>query len=490
MSSLPRVTVQALQSLSPWTAHQPPTSTRSPLRLSTESKLYKSLSRDIGPQLSHTHPEPPRWQRPGEGTKLRHIYDPAPFIMEDDGPSMFKPPPKEQMEWIAQHFNTTSVLYTTPYIVISTRTPPNPVPLTVGGKPAVFCLPGQWVKFLRGDPYYSKPRFPDPCPTIPSSRVFPTKTESLEILHALAPLMNIQAVIYSKSHILVELVYGDGREYGHNTLPGIVAGRITTYRHSPEPFIASTQNLARQRSQDPALYLPGPPIGPLPQDGTNYLSEPHFAKLCPGVQVSSGHWTETGEYTDVIASTTCGIHLRKGTQNYVTVANHGFLSSIDVYHPHCDADSVRIGQIVDRYPELDIAMVRLTPGHLPRFTNDPYFEAEAPKSLLKGGVGNDTWFEVDSMSTGLITLYHEGFHHRRPIRPPGSPEVSFDQWSFDRIFRVFGGVGPQLKDGMRGAPIVQVETGAVAGFFHMLEGDGWAISATLDDLIAEGYEVV
>ena len=135
-------------------------------------------------------------------------------------------------------------------------------------------------------------------------------------------------------------------------------------------------------------------------------------------------------------------------------------------------------------------MVRLTPGHLARFTNDPYFQAEASRSLLEGGVGNDTWFEVDSMSTGLIALYHEGFDHRQPIRPPGRPEISFNQWSFNRIQRVFGGVGPQLKDGMCGAPIVQVERGAVAGFFHMLEGDGWALSASLDDLVAEGYEVV
>ena len=188
-----------------------------------------------------------------------------------------------------------------------------------------------------------KTPIPDPCPTILLSRVFPTKAESVEILRALEPFMNIQAIIYSESHILIELVHGDNREYDRNSLPGIVAGRITTYHHSTEPFFASTQNLARQRTLDPAPYLPESSIGPLPQDGTNYLSEPHFAKLCPGVRVSSGYWTETGEYTDVVASTTCGIHLRKGTQNYVTVANHGFLSSVDVYHPLCEAGGVRIG---------------------------------------------------------------------------------------------------------------------------------------------------
>ena len=394
------------------------------------------------------------------------------------------------MEWIFKHFKATSVSNSFPYIIVSTATPPSPVPLTVGGRPAIFCLPSQTVEYLRGDTYHSDPRFPDPCSHIPRSPFFPDKTESVEILRALAPLMNIQAITFSEAHILVELVHGDGREYDRRSLPGKVAGRPTTYHHSSEPFLATIQNLARQRTLDPAPYLPGPHIGPLPQDATNYLNEPHVGKLSPGVRVASGHWTEQGEYTNVIASTTCGVRLRKGTQDVVTVANHGFLSSTEVYHPDPAAGGVVIGQIVDRYPELDIAMVKLAPAYQTRFTNESYFQAQPSKRLIGGGATQWELYEVDGMSTGLISLCLEATQLRQPIRPPGHPEIDFNRWCFNRIHRVFGGVGSYLKDGICGAPIVQLETGAVGGFFHLLEGDGWAVSATLDDLIAEGYEVV
>jgi hypothetical protein len=41
----------------------------------------------------------------------------------------------------------------------------------------------------------------------------------------------------------------------------------------------------------------------------------------------------------------------------VSVANHGFLPGDEVFHPTANDD--KIGDIVDRYPELDIAMVQL-----------------------------------------------------------------------------------------------------------------------------------
>ena len=43
-------------------------------------------------------------------------------------------------------------------------------------------------------------------------------------------------------------------------------------------------------------------------------------------------------------------------------------------------------------------------------------------------------------------------------------------------------------DGLCGAPFVEEETGNVAGFFHLANGD-WAECATMDDLVAEGWEV-
>jgi hypothetical protein len=43
-------------------------------------------------------------------------------------------------------------------------------------------------------------------------------------------------------------------------------------------------------------------------------------------------------------------------------------------------------------------------------------------------------------------------------------------------------------DGLCGDPFVEVNSGAVAGFFHLANGD-WAECAALDDLVAEGWEV-
>ena len=72
-------------------------------------------------------------------------------------------------------------------------------------------------------------------------------------------------------------------------------------------------------------------------------------------------------------------------------------------------------------------------------------------------VGYRQWFEIDGLRAEVTSPYLEGFQHRQRVRPPGYPPISFNEWSFDAIFRVFGVIGPQLKDGMCGVTIVQVE---------------------------------
>src|ERR1700758_1685107 len=48
--------------------------------------------------------------------------------------------------------------------------------------------------------------------------------------------------------------------------------------HGLEPAAQQLRPL-RERLLDPGRYLPGPLIGPLPQDGTNYLREPSWRML-------------------------------------------------------------------------------------------------------------------------------------------------------------------------------------------------------------------
>jgi hypothetical protein len=49
-------------------------------------------------------------------------------------------------------------------------------------------------------------------------------------------------------------------------------------------------------------------------------------------------------------------------------------------------------------------------------------------------------------------------------------------------------VSPQLMEGLYGAPFVEIETGNVASFFHLANGD-WVECTALDGLVAKGWEV-
>ena len=158
-----------------------------------------------------------------------------------------------------------------------------------------------------------------------------------------------------------------------------------------------------------------------------------------------------------------------------------------MFRPAIDGD--KVGEIVDRYPELDIAMVQLAPAHSSHFSNQTYFQAEPPKQLAKtSNLVRGTWFEVDGMSTGMLSLQYLDDSLERPVRPSGHPEIPVREWKRKIVFRIFGATSPQLMDGVCGAPLVEVGTGNVAGFFHLANGD-WAECAALDHLIAEGWGV-
>lgn len=188
----------------------------------------------------------------------------------------------------------------------------------------------------------------------------PKTSQMADVISLLTQLVNIKRVNFWPTSIVVELVYGDGHVYSNRSLPAVVAGLTTTYHHESVPFFSTMKDHRRERLLDPGRYLPGPTIGPLPQDGTNYLREPSWRILSPGVRLPTGSATSSGTYADAVQSTTCGILLRKGTSKRVSVANHGVLASNDVFHPAADGD--KIGEIVNRYPELDNALVQLTPA--------------------------------------------------------------------------------------------------------------------------------
>ena len=466
----------------------------------TGSPLGRALSQDnpsrVGVQvqfsgqspalpLSHPHPEAtPRWTGL-RGFGARHINDQISFSLWNAETQSFTSGTTEQKRSILKLFNATRLEFHDDLMVIETSNPPRPVPLTVACTPAIFVPPGQGNKYMFASNAYVGPRVKDPCPDLSWGRMrAPSRSQMCDVASVLLQLMNVVRINFLPTSIVVEIAHGDGRIYTHGSLPAFVAGLTTTYHHESVPFLSSMKDRTRERLLDPAQHFPGP----LPQDDTNYLRESSWRTLSPGMRISTGSATSSGDYAEAVRSTTCGILLQKGSSQSLSVANHGFLGTSDVYHPTADGD--KIGEIVDRYPELDIAMVQLKPAQSGRFSNQTYFQAEPPRRLVATeDLVLGTWFEVDGMSTGMLSLQYLGNSFQMPVRPPGHPEIPVLKWKHDTLFRIFGASSPELMDGLCGAPFVEVDTGNVAGFFHSANGD-WAECAALDDLVAEGWEVV
>lgn len=137
-----------------------------------------------------------------------------------------------------------------------------------------------------------------------------------------------------------------------------------------------------------------------------------------------------------------------------------------------------------------MALVKLNQSHLTKISNNPYFQAETPRRLAEySDVKKDDWYEIDGMSTGLIQLMSMGIIARRPVRPLGYPSLPFSKWHINTVARVFGATNDIMRDGLCGSAITKVNSGEVVGFFH-LGSAGWCGSATLDDLVALGWQVM
>jgi hypothetical protein len=450
----------------------------SPLR-SRPSEQHATLT------LSHAHPEPKRWENAGDWG-ARHINDKAPFNLWDTKNRKYRSPKGKELEWLRDNFGDCQFGSSGWYLWIETANPPQPVPLTVGCMPVMFIGIGEehWEPIPRSP--YPNPRVPDPCPALQwPIMTFPTKEQNTALLIALQSMANVREIIYMPHWTIVELEYGDGRIYEPKSLPGTVAGRTTLYHHAEARFYKSMKNMTRARRVDPAQH---PPIniGPMPQDGQNYLR--HSSHLSPGCRIECGFGIPGSNFEGMNAATSAGVKLRRfDGQEVLTVSHHGFLTSQEVYHPFADED--KIGDVIDARPELDIALVELTPTASEKFTNTCYFQAETPRVLLEGSeIKQGSWSEVDGMSSGLVSLLTYGRRFLKPKRPAGHPETEFREWQAYSVDAMFGAVNNAICEGMCGAPIVQCETGGVGGFFHLSDGLN-CFTAHLDDLVAEGWQL-
>lgn len=337
----------------------------------------------------------------------------------------FRWPTGTELEWIRQKFGHGEIGSSGWYLWIQTSNPPQPIPLTIGTMPVMFVGVGEDHREPIPQTSYPNPRVADPCPGLrwPAMK-FPRKDINAAILTALQPLANVREVIYMPHWIIVELEYGDGRVYEPGSLPGI-AGRTTLYHHAEAPFHRGMRNMTQARRVDPALHPPTK-TGPMPQDGQNYLRNGFY--LSPGCRLESGLGPPGSNSEGVNAATSAGVKLRRiDGREAITVSYHGFLTSKEVYHPFADED--KIGDVTDERPELDIGLVELTPAASGKFTNTCYFQAAIPKKLLDSSeIDQGSWFEVDGMSSGLVSLLTYGRRYMKPRGPAGHPEIDFREW--------------------------------------------------------------
>ncbi|KAJ5138854.1 uncharacterized protein N7515_003702 [Penicillium bovifimosum] len=380
--------------------------------------------------LPHSHPEPKRWESPG-AWGARHINDSAPFTLWDE---------------VNRKFHHPTLLFVPP------------------GGPFEEPIPSA---------PYPNPRLPNPCPGVRWPRmVNPTKSQRTAVLEAISRLANVRAAIFLPFWTIFELETGE-------------MAAATQNPHYPDiPFFKTMRSLTRPRIIQPSKASS---LSPAVHDTANYLRR---SALTPGCRVESGFEVPSPGSQPTTAATTCGVKIRNnGGEERLTVANHGFLSSKDIYHPQVNGGDL-IGQVVDPRPELDVALVKLTPAASFSFTNTCYFQAEPPTRLLESAhIGQGSWSEIDGMSSGLFSMMNTGIIESRPIRPVGHPMIPFSQWDTRLVKLIFGNIEGFVSDGVCGAPIVEVESGGVAGFFHLSDGS-FATSAVLDDLVAEGWGLV
>ncbi|KGO51703.1 hypothetical protein PEX1_064730 [Penicillium expansum] len=115
---------------------------------------------------------------------------------------------------------------------------------------------------------------------------------------------------------------------------------------------------------------------------------------------------------------------------------------------------------------------------------EPAQQEEPPWKLLEGKyIKAGSWAEVDSMSSGLVSLLSYGKVFQKPTQ--GNAKIPFERWQSYNLQVCWGVVNEAISDSISGAQIISCKNGAVTGFFDLFDGIH-CLSAHLDDLVAEG----
>ena len=418
-------------------------------------------------------------QNPGFGS--RHVHDRAPFSLWDYESATFREPLARELDWMFATYRARAIHVNLPDIIIRTDQPPTEIPLTIGGVlvrfvPEDMVLPNIPVGSLR--PYPNSHRGDLLSSPLPLYSI-PRHQECHKIIKLLELEVDIRAIHFLPPQIIVELDITSGKKYDRHSLPSRAGGMSIQYHEANKSFWKGLSQMGYER-----LITPTDTV----VDDSDYLfSNPH--KISPGVCLASSFVMEGNLPTSRWLSTSGGLLLQKGNKRYVSVANHGFPDSSEVYHPRPTGRA--IGQITDRFPVWDLAFAQLDPSI--SFSNDQYFAAPKPTRLIcveeiKAG----DWFEVDGYSTGRLDMCARGRSYVRPNMPEDVQPVPipYRDWMVETAYSLFGTIGASIKEGICGAPVVD-QVGRVAGMFSLVDQSGmWAHTAGLDFFSNSGWSLV
>jgi hypothetical protein len=126
----------------------------------------------------------------------------------------------------------------------------------------------------------------------------------------------------------------------------------------------------------------------------------------------------TDNLESLVSSITLELLLRKEGLERFTLANHDFLQERNVFHS--DFYDTKIDEVMKRYY---VAMTKLNPSHI--FINESYFQEESLKRLVESDKTDiEAFFEVEEMSTELMTLMHRRQEMRLLVRSTEHSGVS------------------------------------------------------------------
>ena len=300
----------------------------------------------------------------------------------------------------------------------------------------------------------------------------PSDEQVHDITAKLMELASIQATNFTGVFIQVELK-NDGRTYNRHSLPGRVGGISTLYHLDSESFWSKMTDYALTRLIDPSDELQAG------GDRSNYLQH-GLGVLQPDVCLGPSPTTAAGTYADSRMCTSAGVCLRDSRGIIViTAANHGFMDSDEVFHP-TTVTGEKIGDICERWPAQDVAMIKLRPSI--QFSNVEYFQATIPRRLLRlSETSYGQWCSADGMSCGIVFLQREGKRGVVPKyqideRVTSGINIPVLTFMHEGLYSTFGPIGGLVSEGICGAPIVEEDTSSE-------EQDGGGICDFLEWLV-------